>query len=278
MLQECENFRVKVQGVNSGGLLARVEGLQLFVPVSQLQRVDDNDWWSEEELRQQFEGTELVVSVHEIEPNRKKFVGSVTMAIENTAMRQIRVGALVWGTVRRVEAFGAFVGIDDTHVSGLIHISNVSRSRVRRVDEVFAVGDRVHALVMGIDEGYTNISLSTAELEVDDGDMLRTPQKVYDAAEEQQKFFLEHLAELRLAEEAYEAEEAAYALAAQEAAQLAETVAAALEVDHEMAAQEAEQLVAALEAASAPAPKGVDAEAGTKGEAEAVDEGQLAAV
>lgn len=48
-----------------------------------------------------------------------------------------RVGSLVWGTVRRVQDFGAFVGFDETRASGLIHISNISRQHVgceRRAD------------------------------------------------------------------------------------------------------------------------------------------------
>lgn len=45
-----------------------------------------------------------------------------------------RVGALVWGTVRRVQDFGAFVGFDDTRASGLIHISNISRQHVGYTD------------------------------------------------------------------------------------------------------------------------------------------------
>ena len=41
-----------------------------------------------------------------------------------------QVGAVVDGIVRRVEEFGAFVGINGMKVSGLLHISNISRARV----------------------------------------------------------------------------------------------------------------------------------------------------
>lgn len=45
----------------------------------------------------------------------------------------VQVGQLVTGTVRRVEPFGVFVGIDNTRVSGLLHISNVSRQHIESV-------------------------------------------------------------------------------------------------------------------------------------------------
>ncbi len=40
----------------------------------------------------------------------------------------------MWGTVRRVEPYGVFVGIDGTRLSGLLHISCISRSHIDNVD------------------------------------------------------------------------------------------------------------------------------------------------
>lgn len=37
-----------VEGANNGGLLSRLNGLQLFVPVSQLERKGQNEWWTEQ--------------------------------------------------------------------------------------------------------------------------------------------------------------------------------------------------------------------------------------
>lgn len=42
----------------------------------------------------------------------------------------LQVGALVEGVVRRIEPFGVFVGIKGTRVSGLLHVSNISRLHV----------------------------------------------------------------------------------------------------------------------------------------------------
>ncbi len=44
--------------------------------------------------------------------------------------RPRQVGALVWGSVRRIESFGLFLGLDNLRVSGLLHISNMSRAHV----------------------------------------------------------------------------------------------------------------------------------------------------
>ncbi|GAB4820983.1 hypothetical protein N2152v2_008029, partial [Parachlorella kessleri] len=52
VLQVCmegkESLRVRVDGVNSGGLTSRLTGLNLFVPVGQLEKRPGGEWWSEE--------------------------------------------------------------------------------------------------------------------------------------------------------------------------------------------------------------------------------------
>ena len=44
-----------------------------------------------------------------------------------------QVGALVSGHIRRMEPYGALVAIDDTRISGLLHISRISRAHVENV-------------------------------------------------------------------------------------------------------------------------------------------------
>lgn len=46
--QHKENLRVTVEGANNGGLLSRLNGLSLFVPVSQLEKKGHNEWWTEQ--------------------------------------------------------------------------------------------------------------------------------------------------------------------------------------------------------------------------------------
>lgn len=44
-----------------------------------------------------------------------------------------------------------------------------------RLQQIFKVGDAIRALIIGMDSNYGRISLSTAELEVNDGDMMVDP-------------------------------------------------------------------------------------------------------
>ena len=130
-----------------------------------------------------------------------RIVLSMRRAVEARAKSALAVGALVWGTVRKVEPFGLFVGLDNTKESALLHVSNVSRVRCERAEDVFNVGSRVRALIIGMDEGARRISLSTAELEAEDGDILEDAAAVFEGAPEQARVFLDHLATLAAGEE-----------------------------------------------------------------------------
>ena len=82
---------------------------------------------------QAFKGTEVQVTIIEVDPSFKKIVLSMDRADQYAQLKAIHLGALMWGEVRRIEEFGAFVGLDGTRISGLLHISNISRARIESV-------------------------------------------------------------------------------------------------------------------------------------------------
>ncbi len=80
-----------------------------------------------------LKGQDVEVTVIEVDPEFKKIVLSMSRAVQFKQLRSIHLGALMWGEVRRVEEFGAFIGLEGTRISGLLHVSNISRSRVESV-------------------------------------------------------------------------------------------------------------------------------------------------
>ena len=72
--------------------------------------------------------------------------------------REIEVGQVYEGTVRRIEKFGAFVEIAKGK-DGLVHISELAHERVAKVEDVLAIGDKVKVKVTEIDgQGRINLS------------------------------------------------------------------------------------------------------------------------
>jgi polyribonucleotide nucleotidyltransferase len=69
-------------------------------------------------------------------------------------------GEKVSGTVFRIEAYGAFIRFDDSEKEGMIHISRMSKERVKSVEDVLQMGQHVEATVAEINErGQIALSL-----------------------------------------------------------------------------------------------------------------------
>eukprot|EP00884_Botryococcus_braunii_P006874 jgi/Botrbrau1/16188/Bobra.0342s0005.1 len=201
--QDLERIKVKIVAVNNGGAVTVIQGLNAFVPFGRL--ASRGDFLPMEEARERLVGQELEVMVDEVSRTDETAVVIRVLLNEQkvkdlSGLRQLKVGAVVDGLVRRVEEFGAFVGINGMKVSGLLHISNISRARVDATKDVFKVGDQIRALVIGMDSNYCRISLSTAELELNDGDMLSDPASVFARADDSAKLFNDILQELMVME------------------------------------------------------------------------------
>ena len=79
--------------------------------------------------------------------------------------REVKVGEIFQGKVKRILEFGAFVEILPGQ-EGLVHISQLAPFRVRRVEDVVKVGDIIPVKVISIDEqGRINLSLRATKYE-----------------------------------------------------------------------------------------------------------------
>ena len=96
--------------------------------------------------------------------------GNVSIASADAAMIQrakdiikeltheVKAGEIYEGTVKRIEKFGAFVEITKGK-DGLVHISELANERVRAVEDVVSIGDKIEVKVLEIDrQGRINLS------------------------------------------------------------------------------------------------------------------------
>jgi len=181
---EKENLSVIVNGVNKGGLTAFIAGYPVFVPISQLLRRADGEMWDAQSLQEHYMKKRISIAMLEIGREDRRVVCSEIKAVENDALRGLRVGQVIQGRVRKIERFGVFVGIQGTKMSALLHVSNISGRHVDHPEDVLDHGETVTAMIIGMDEDYSNISLSTAVLEEERGAMMEDKKSVYDGAEE----------------------------------------------------------------------------------------------
>ncbi|MBO1578676.1 polyribonucleotide nucleotidyltransferase [Bacillus sp. XF8] len=101
----------------------------------------------------------------DIEQDGTVFISSIDQEMNEKAkkiiediVREVQVGEVYLGKVKRVEKFGAFVGLFSGK-DGLVHISELALERVGKVEDVVKVGDEISVKVIEIDkQGRVNLS------------------------------------------------------------------------------------------------------------------------
>lgn len=145
-----------VKDIIKGGVVVYSNNVRVFIPASQA-TASRND--SLEELK----GKEVQFRIIEIGRGRRA-VGSIRSvlrderkAAEEKIWANIAVGDRFTGTVKSLTSYGAFVDIGG--VDGMVHISELSWSRIKNPSEVVLVGDTVEVYVKELDTEKRKISL-----------------------------------------------------------------------------------------------------------------------
>ena len=111
--------------------------------------------------------------------------------LKTTRLKMLRVGQIVDGTVIAIRPYGLFVGIGGHN--GLLHISGISQMPVEQIECAFKQGDWIRAMIVSLDIERGRVLLSTSDLEVEPGDMLKEPWKVYETAEEMAARYIQNV-------------------------------------------------------------------------------------
>ena len=167
MKDEQELASVKITSANRGGLMIEKEGIEGFLPVSQLApahypRVEGGD--KEKILRelQKFIGETLDVRVLDVDQRQNKFIVSEKAGEQEAikkALAKYGVGDTVEGEITGVVDFGAFIRLDP-FIEGLIHISELDWQLIQDPHDVVKVGDKVQAKIVDITpDGRISLSI-----------------------------------------------------------------------------------------------------------------------
>ncbi len=169
-----------VVDTNSGGVMVSVSGLRVFVPASQTG------------LPRNAEMTDMLkkkvqLKIKEVNRPRRRIVGSikeVTFEARREAMERIwsdiEVGKEYKGVVRSLMSYGAFIDIGG--VDGMLHISEMSWTRIGHPAEMFKEGDIVDVFVIALDAEKKKISLGYRKAEDNPWTKFMAAYKVEDVA------------------------------------------------------------------------------------------------
>ena len=161
-LDEGAVVKAVVTGHNKGGLECKVKSLRGFIPASQiaLHRV---------EKLEEFTGQSFETVVLEVKPEKRRLVVSrkaILLREAETKRAQLwedlEVGQIRDGVVRSIQDFGAFIDLGG--LDGLLHVSQLSWSRVRHPSDLLQAGQTVKVKVTKIQPEGRKVSLSLRDL------------------------------------------------------------------------------------------------------------------
>lgn len=166
-------LNLTVKEANKGGLIIEWQGIQGFMPASQLStenypKVDDGDKDKILKELRHLVGKTLPVTILTANSKEGKLIftqkegGQVHSTIgeskKTTTARKYEVGESVDGVVTGVAEFGVFIKLDDGS-EGMVHISEISWSLIDNPKSLYKTGDRVKAKVIEVKEGKLSLSI-----------------------------------------------------------------------------------------------------------------------
>ena len=166
IIREKRTLELAVKDANKGGLILEWQGIQGFLPASQLKpdhypRVEDGDKDRIYEELKKLVGTPLSVTIIGATPKEGKLIFSEKSSAQkekHEMLSKYEIGDLVEGTITGIVDFGLFVKIEDD-LEGLIHISEVDWKLVEALRSLFKVSDKVSAKIIEIKDGKISLSL-----------------------------------------------------------------------------------------------------------------------
>jgi len=169
-----------VTEVNKGGIVVSVKGVRVFVPASQsgMPRGADLETMVKQPVR---------LRITEVNRARRRVVGSIRAVQQDERQEKqaevwenIEVGKHYEGVVKSMTSYGVFVDIGG--VDGMVHISELSWSRIKTPSEVCKVGDKMNVYVISYDPEKKKISLGVKDRSMDPWQVFMDKYQVGDVA------------------------------------------------------------------------------------------------
>ena len=186
-----------VAGFNRGGAIVEVEGVQGFVPMSQLVTVGrsggedagaaEGETGEEpvKDPRDEDIGKVLQLKLLEVNRGRNRAILSERQALQEQRdeqkarlIEELTEGEVRHGKVTGISSFGAFVDLGGA--DGLIHVSEFSWSPIRAPEDVVKIGEEIDVYVLRVDAENKKIALSLRRLQPEPWETIEQRYKVGD--------------------------------------------------------------------------------------------------
>jgi small subunit ribosomal protein S1 len=165
-IRDRKIFDLPVTEANKGGLIIAWQGIQGFLPASQLKaehypRVADGDKDRILEELKKLVGQKIAVSIISAIPKEGKLIFSeknLEQKDKEKIIGKYKIGDEVVGEITGIVDFGVFVKIEEG-LEGLVHISEIDWSLVEDPKLLFKVNQKINVKIIEIKEGKVSLSI-----------------------------------------------------------------------------------------------------------------------
>ncbi|MDP6635962.1 MAG: S1 RNA-binding domain-containing protein [Phycisphaerae bacterium] len=150
----------RVTGHNKGGIELDINGIEAFMPVSQIERfggVEDMSQYVGQKIQCRIVEIDNSRSNSSLLVSRRALLDAKAEQDKEVLFETLQEGAVVRGVVRNIMPYGAFVDIGGA--DGLLHVRDMSHSRVEKPEDVVTVGQELQLSVLKVDREEKKIAL-----------------------------------------------------------------------------------------------------------------------
>lgn len=162
-LEEGRNVDGVIFGRVKGGFTVDLSGVVAFLPGSQVDVRPIKDLTPLMDIVQPFQILKMDKKLGNIVVSRRAILEESRMEARNEMLMSVSEGMVLTGTVKNITNYGAF--IDLGNIDGLLHLTDISWSRINHPSEVLSIGQEVKVSVIKFNEDTKRISLGMKQLE-----------------------------------------------------------------------------------------------------------------
>ncbi|MEX1307498.1 MAG: bifunctional 4-hydroxy-3-methylbut-2-enyl diphosphate reductase/30S ribosomal protein S1 [Eubacteriales bacterium] len=161
--EEDKEYDAKIFKAVKGGVIAKVNGYEAFIPVSHLSLKYVEDV-------KEFVGQDVKVNIIDINRDKRRLVASLkNLLIKEAKQKKVEMieslekNQKIAGKVKKLTDFGAFVDVGG--VDGLLHVADISWNKVKHPSDVLEEGQELEVVVLNTDPKRKRISLGLKQLQ-----------------------------------------------------------------------------------------------------------------
>ena len=161
-----------------GGMIVDVFGIEAFLPGSQIDVKPIRDYDQYVEKTMEFKVVKINHEFKNVVVSHKALIEADIEIQKKEIIGQLEKGQVLEGIVKNITSYGVFVDLGG--VDGLVHITDLSWSRINHPNEVVELDQKLNVVILDFDDSKSRIQLGLKQLSSHPWDALNADLKIGD--------------------------------------------------------------------------------------------------